>query len=328
VCLRVFATPSHLTCSLQSRRVSLTMVRHLVAAALLSLLEVALSVETPTEGEKWWLRDELREYAKPWTDMDSGKTVFPPRQQELWGIDKHGQVIDPAQFEVAVDAIREIPLAAARTEVEVAETSPEDTPLIKEKPYKKDCLEIDVAYLPFDMAGQMMTYVDSWRSCQDRCIKTAGCKHFTYSPMDKGCHVTDSSFPSRGAFGSLAGPAVCPEEGEKISEYEVVGTEIAPPPLGAASPADPKISTLKTSARTASSASSLVSATLSSLVSLSTFSTLQQWTLLIGLLVFFAGVATSVGKWLRQQRRRKSSKTSYSALEPEAIEEPRTCRVV
>lgn len=75
------------------------------------------------------------------------------------------------------------------------------------------CFQPDVVYLPLDMAGQVLNYVETVMDCQERCISTYQCAHFTYYPHEHICHISDKwSHAQTGSIGVISGPRSCLEK--------------------------------------------------------------------------------------------------------------------
>mmetsp|Transcript_71990 Transcript_71990/g.181994 ORF Transcript_71990/g.181994 Transcript_71990/m.181994 type:complete len:1187 (-) Transcript_71990:14-3574(-) len=73
-----------------------------------------------------------------------------------------------------------------------------------------ECFEQNVAYLPLDMLGTMLSYLDQPEDCQKRCQNTANCAHFSYYVQEKICHISDMwAHPQYGYIGVVSGPPEC-----------------------------------------------------------------------------------------------------------------------
>mmetsp|Transcript_123494 Transcript_123494/g.349048 ORF Transcript_123494/g.349048 Transcript_123494/m.349048 type:complete len:569 (+) Transcript_123494:39-1745(+) len=68
----------------------------------------------------------------------------------------------------------------------------------------RSCPEFDREYTPF-MPSTPRTVECAWSGCQSRCLRTAGCAHFSSYP-DGGCHLSSSGATPRWTSGATSGP--------------------------------------------------------------------------------------------------------------------------
>eukprot|EP00440_Ansanella_granifera_P040025 gb/GFBE01043412.1/.p1 GENE.gb/GFBE01043412.1/~~gb/GFBE01043412.1/.p1 ORF type:complete len:883 (+),score=182.92 gb/GFBE01043412.1/:1-2649(+) len=57
----------------------------------------------------------------------------------------------------------------------------------------KDCLDLDSAFAPLDMAGTNRSLEVNYMKCRDRCETVRGCAHWSYYLNNGGCHLQDAS---------------------------------------------------------------------------------------------------------------------------------------
>lgn len=77
------------------------------------------------------------------------------------------------------------------------------------------CYQSNSAFSPQDSGahGSPPSNVQTPGECQARCRVTDWCAGFTYSILDSGCHLADSSaVETRNIINSIAGPAVCQQQ--------------------------------------------------------------------------------------------------------------------
>jgi len=89
------------------------------------------------------------------------------------------------------------------------------------------CYDHNVAYLPFDMPGQFVSYEAGPERCQERCRRTDACKHFTYLEREGSCHISDDTASQVTWFDAFSGPASCKPSGAPAGGGEAQGlTEV------------------------------------------------------------------------------------------------------
>lgn len=195
------------------------------------------------------MRADFGEVAQPRLTGTWGSVAFSKRQQEQFGVDQEGNIVDPGQFEVALESLGmttttpRASTAAASTSERPTEppttaaawlsstrartssspssaaigggiarpAAPQDMVVADrgQPDLPPQCSHDDASYLPLDMVGEVLSYVANASECQARCAVLAGCKHFTFSVVDKACHVTDGEYLELGSVGFVAGPAAC-----------------------------------------------------------------------------------------------------------------------
>jgi hypothetical protein len=68
-------------------------------------------------------------------------------------------------------------------------------------------------YAPLDsISGMQPTIEDSAEACQQRCTFVKDCAHFSWSQLDKGCHLESSSSVKANASGFISGPPLATTE--------------------------------------------------------------------------------------------------------------------
>jgi len=82
------------------------------------------------------------------------------------------------------------------------------------------CWEQGVRYDPIDMFGSVMTQEDGIRECQERCMRTMGCAHFSYFAVGGVCHLQDKQALPHWSPQTTAGPPSC-EPSLRKACYEV-----------------------------------------------------------------------------------------------------------
>jgi len=72
------------------------------------------------------------------------------------------------------------------------------------------CAEQDKVWLPLDMLGTQPTIEDSFRSCQERCLSTPKCEHFSFWTAHQHCHLQDGRADRQEfGYGFMSGPPEC-----------------------------------------------------------------------------------------------------------------------
>ncbi|CAJ1356541.1 unnamed protein product, partial [Effrenium voratum] len=81
-------------------------------------------------------------------------------------------------------ALDPAPLAGALADEEFEEDAALDHTLLDAAP----CFMANLKYMPANMHNQSRSREDNVLHCQQRCLRTAGCAHFSFWP-DHGCHL-------------------------------------------------------------------------------------------------------------------------------------------
>jgi len=118
---------------------------------------------------------------------------------------------------------------SAGEQQEVAQKTKGDASKVAPSPASgPECYEQNVAYLPLDMLGTMLSYVDTPKECQTRCQNTANCAHFSYYKQEKICHISDMwAHQQYGYIGVVSGPSEC-EWNRKVQSLSWIEKDALP----------------------------------------------------------------------------------------------------